>query len=405
MSQQLFIDCSGLPSDPLVWALKGELSTAQHAGTLADLSIEEDTEITLVFSGLDVLLLNAAMPTRNQQKIRQALPYLFEEQLLEDAELLHFAIGTLKSDQLQVAVIAKALLQQWLDALSEVQIQPDQALIDTQLLGYEQNRWVVWCDDQTALARTDLDTAFACDRDQLISLLAALPDSEADIEAEQSLHVFHQGELDLFPFSSNFADRKITAQTAPSRFQFLAEQFSQQKNALPIDLLQGEFGKKKNGGLYGKWAAVAASIALLLVVGYSSLLWYQNSRLESQYQQLQQQMTGIYKSTFPNSKRIVDPKVQMKGQLKKLQGLNAGAGGVFKYLELLAKVSAQNSKIELVQIRYQKNGMELKFETDSLQVVEQFREKMAANGIRTKVLSANKESGRVMARVKLETSS
>ena len=405
MSQQLFIDCSGHPSEPVIWAIKGELSTSHYTGALADISIEEETDITLVFSALDALLLNAAMPTRNQQKIRQAIPFLFEEQLIEDAETLHFALGALKSDQLQVAVIAKTKIQQWLDALVEAEVQPDRALIDVQLLAYEQACWVIWCDEQTALVRIDLNTAFACDRDQLIELLTALPEPVDDVETERSIRIFYQGELDLFPFQSNFPEMNITKQLTPSRFQFVTEQFSRQKHSVPIDLLQGEFSLKKSTGLSGKWAAIAASLTLLLVAGYSSLLWYQNIQLENQYHQLQQQMTTIYKSTFPNSKRVVDPKAQMKGQLKRVQGLNTGTGGIFKYFEVLAKISSKNSKIELLQMRYQKNSMELKFETDSLQVVEKFKDQMAGSGLSTKVLSANKESGRVKARVKIEVSS
>ena len=424
MSQQLFIDCSGHPSGPVNWIIIKDEHSSPHnsphnssctttpcTSPLAELPHEEDTEITCVFSGLDALLLNATMPTRNLQKVRQALPYLFEEQLIDDAETLHFAIGTFTADQLHVAVIAKNRLQEWLDALAETGLQVDQALIDTQLLNYQQNRWVIWCDEHTALVRTDPNTAFACDRDQLLTLLNALPEAAGEITHEQSLHIFHNGELDIFPFSSHFPDRAITAQTAPVRFQFLTEHFSNQENTgkqkstAPINLLQGEFARKKNNNLQKKWAAIAASIALLLVVGSSALLWYKNTQLGNQYTQLQQEMASLYKSAFPNSTRVVDPKVQMKVQLKKLQGSVSGADDIFKYLALLAQTTSKNSAIEIQQIRYQKNSMELKFETESLQVIEKLKDKMTKKGVKTSILSANKEAGRVKARVKLEISS
>ena len=409
MSQQLFIDGSGHPDDPIAWAAKGELNTVFHTGKLSDISVEEDASVVLVLSGLDALLLSAPMPTRNQQKIRQALPYLFEEQLIEDTETLHFATGPLKSDSLQVAVIAKVRLQEWIDALAAAGIRLDSAVIDIQLLTPQINGWVVWCNEHTALVRTGEGNGFACDREQLVELLSALSRSDSQAEVVQSLHINHEGELDLFPFTSNLSDMKVTESAVDPRqstgFQFLLEQFTEQKNHKPIELLQAEYAPEKPSRLSAKLTAIACSVALLLVVGYSSLLWYQNSQFETQHQALQQQMVSLYKSTFPNEKRVIDAKVQMQGHLRKLKAQGVEEEGLFKLMASVAQVTDKNSQIEFKQLRFQKNSLELKFEADSLQVVEQFRNRIHKKGLTTKILSANKDSGRVKARLKIEVAS
>ncbi|MDF1642727.1 MAG: type II secretion system protein GspL [Pseudomonadales bacterium] len=409
MSQQLFIDGSGHPGDPIDWAVRSELNTIFHTGQLSDISVEEGTSVVLVFSGLDVLLLSAPMPTRNQQKIRQALPYLFEEQLIEDTETLHFAMGPLKSDRLQVAVIAKERLQEWIDALTAVGIQLDSAVTDIQLLTPKVAGWTVWCNEYSALVRTEEGAGFACDREQLVELLAALPRSGDHSEPVDSVHIHHEGELDLFPFTSNLADMTITEEviepSGTSRFQFLLEQFTEQKHYKPIELLQAQYAPEKPSRISTKLAAIACSVTLLLVVGYSSLLWYQNSRFETQHRALQQQITSLYRSTFPNEKRVIDAKVQMQGHLRKLAAQDTGGGGLFGLMASVAQVTDKNSQIEFKQLRFQKNSLELKFEAGSLQVVEQFRDRIHTKGLTTKILSANKDTGRVKARLKIEAAS
>jgi len=407
VSQQLFIDGAGHPSESLVWALKTELTTTFLSGSLNDIAVDEHCSVVLVLSGLNASLLNASMPTRNKQKTRQALPFLFEDQLIEDAQSLHFAIGPLKSDQLNIAVIEKQLLQDWLDALSGVGIQLEQAVIDTQLLSVPVNGWAVWCDENTALVRIDNNNGFACDREQLVDLLAALPAVDEDNDNDdQIVKINHLGELDLFPFTSNFPDKKIVDQIAPSRFEFVIGQYNVSKDQAPINLLQAQFAQSAGRVLPNKLAAIAASVVLLAVVGYSSLLIYQNNQLENQYVGLQEQMTLLYKSTFPKENRVIDAKVQMQGHLKKLQGTGNQTGGLLHYLATVAQVSGgRNSDIDLKQLRYNKNSLELKFETDSLKIVEQFRNKIHKKGLTTKVLSANKDSGRVKAKVKIGVTS
>lgn len=409
MSQQLFIDGSGSPTDPVTWALKGDLNTVIHTGKLADISagisVKEGASVVLVLSGLDASLLSAPMPTRNQKKVRQALPYLFEEQLIEDTETLHFAIGPIKGDSIQAVVITKERLQDWLGAITAAGIQLDRAVVDTQLLTPQKSGWAVWCDQQTALVRTDDNGGFACDRDQLLELLCALPKSNDQAEAPHSLHIHHDGDIDLFPFTSNLSDMEITDSIAPSRFQFLVEQFTEQKHQQPIDLLQEEFIQAKPSTFSDKLGAIAAGVLLLFTVGYSSVLLYQNGQLEGQHLGLQQQITTLYRSTFPNEKRVIDAKVQMQGHLKKIQAQGGNTGGLIKLMGSVAQVTGDHSNIEFKQIRFQKNTMELKFEAGSLQVVEQFREKIHKKGLSTKILSANKDSGRVKARLKIEVAS
>ena len=95
----------------------------------------------------------------------------------------------------------------------------------------------------------------------------------------------------------------------------------------------------------------------------------------------------------------------MQGHLKKIGSADDQKGGLLNYLKTLAEVSPRNRNIEIKQLRFQKDSLELKFETESLQIVEQLRNRIHKKGLTTKVLSANKDSGRVKARLKIGAAS
>src|SRR3974390_2754720 len=72
--------------------------------------------VCVLVGGADVVLADPAGPAKAGAKLQQLVPYALEEQLADDIEDLHFALGKRPSDssRVPVAVVARALLDQWL---------------------------------------------------------------------------------------------------------------------------------------------------------------------------------------------------------------------------------------------------------------------------------------------------
>src|SRR6185312_3594915 len=68
--------------------------------------------ICVLVPGSDVLLAEPEVPTKAGTKLAQVVPYALEEQLAEDIDELHFAIGkrAAESSRTPVAVVARTLL-------------------------------------------------------------------------------------------------------------------------------------------------------------------------------------------------------------------------------------------------------------------------------------------------------
>ena len=66
----------------------------------------------------DVVTLDAELPARAGAKLLQAVPYALEEQVADDIDDLHFAIGARAADgRTPVCIVARSLMQSIDDGL------------------------------------------------------------------------------------------------------------------------------------------------------------------------------------------------------------------------------------------------------------------------------------------------
>ena len=69
--------------------------------------------VVVLVSGADGLLTRVSIPGSSRQKLLRAVPYALEEQLSEDVDNLHFALGTTLEDEgWPVAVIRKQFMDE-----------------------------------------------------------------------------------------------------------------------------------------------------------------------------------------------------------------------------------------------------------------------------------------------------
>src|SRR5580698_8109691 len=75
--------------------------------------------ICVLVPASDVLLTDAEVPAKSGARIQQIVPFALEEQVAEDIDSLHFAVGRRvgESTRIPVAVVSRALIDAWLSQL------------------------------------------------------------------------------------------------------------------------------------------------------------------------------------------------------------------------------------------------------------------------------------------------
>ena len=111
----LIVDPRGAPTSPPQGGPL-TLAAARAAGR----------RLAVLVPGTDVLLAEPDVPVKAGAKLPQLVPYALEEQLADDIDDLHFAIGKRSGDshRVPVAVVTRALLDEWLATLRGARGEP-----------------------------------------------------------------------------------------------------------------------------------------------------------------------------------------------------------------------------------------------------------------------------------------
>ncbi len=83
------------------------------------------------------------------------MPYALEDQLIDDIEALHFALGQAPDgDRLPVATVDHAVLRGWLETCAQAGLTPVAVIPDPLLLPWQEGDWSVLLDGQRIVVRT-----------------------------------------------------------------------------------------------------------------------------------------------------------------------------------------------------------------------------------------------------------
>lgn len=142
---------------------------------------------------------------------------------------------------------------------------------------------------------------------------------------------------------------------------------------------------KKRGLPTRRKLIVAAAAGLALLAVFSLWLGGGIYRLHQQSQSLDQEMTAIYKQTFPDAGQIRDPYMEMRARLKALQGGETPLpvlAGEQRTLVLLADISRRlpaSLPLKVSRLSIDQSGLVMKGETDTYNGVETIKSLLAAS--------------------------
>ena len=111
--------------------------------------------VCVLVPGTDVLLTEPELPVKAGAKLQQVVPYALEEQLAEDIDELHFAIGRRNTDAptTPVAVVALSLMDEWTNTLKAAGLVPEAMYVDSDLLPVNPGHAVALLEDDVVVVR------------------------------------------------------------------------------------------------------------------------------------------------------------------------------------------------------------------------------------------------------------
>ncbi len=370
---------------------------AQGQGALAEIDSGGERVIVLV-PGEDALLCQAEVPGQKRRLLAQAVPYALEEQLIDDVEEQHFALGALNGDQVNVAVVSHEKMQQWLALLQQVGIEADQIIPDVLALPLQENSWQLLQHNNRLLLRCGEQSGMALDVDTAAISLKALLAEAGDAKPASIICQGVSGagvslpELDVELVVESVSDLPVA---------LLAAAYQEQG---AINLLQGQYSRRERISKYWRpWRAAAALLAVFIVVQFANGIVDQQ-RLAAEKTALLADIEQIYRQTFPEARKVVNAKLQMERALKSLRGGgSASSEGFTELLALAGEQFKQSSNLDIQRLSYKNGQLDVALFIADLQQLDQLKQRLVDKArMQVEIQSATAKGDRVEARLRIK---
>lgn len=383
------------------WALFGNTYLDGNTQVIEQLLPQSPTIVLLPTTAF--LLTQITAPSKQRQKINQAVPFLLEEQLIDEVENLHFTIGERDpiTHLVSVAVIAHQQLDEQLGALRLLYPQVTTCIPDIFAVPKPIEGWGILCIENLALIRTT--TGFAIEVEQLDFILQTIN------ELPNQLTLFTGPQLDeieqtLLTTLYGLGIPVKVEHHPQSKLAWWQQGINQQSKS--FNVLQGIYRPvHKTTLLWKPWRLTAVLLVILAIIFLLEQL-VTIEQLEKQRQQLNTQIETVYRETFPQARKVVNPKVQMEQQLNALLADSGKSGQTNDFLTLLNTFSPFLSKLPNLQIKhldYLDNYFDITLETSQLQSLDQLKQSLQTVNLQLTVQTATSRNNIVEARIRIST--
>ena len=377
-----------LDSAVLTWVYEDSHSQLQMAkGSLNDAAkAAAGNFITVIFPGEDVLFLQAEVPGKNIQRVQQAVPYVLEDSVIDDVDNLYFAISNsnaARDNQYDISAINTIYFESVIDQLEAVDLYADVMTTD-----YFLNKNNVLLFDGKRVVFNSDKLKFSSD----INSLKNLPKDDfagsklVDCSGEQKdrLEDFNLDILNCNDPLSIYLIKNCSGYSG-------------------INLLQGDYKKKKDwSGTSKKWLPAAVLFIVWLIV-QGGIFVFDYIDLSKKNKRLNIEITNIYKQSFPESRRIIDAKAQMKQKLDQLRKRKGISGRSFtNMLSGSARIFSTSKGLIIKSLRYYDGRINLEIEIANLQELDKLKEQLQKeNGYQVEIQNASSGKETVTAQLQI----
>lgn len=397
MKETLYIRIACQDTDAIQWLItnddlgdeiaSGELVNKDFLVELTEKAYSRN--VVVLVNGADVGLHSLTVPGKSEKAIKSAAPYMLEDDLAQDVELLFFAFANRPpsyegDDNCFMAVVSTQQLDTWLSWFAQAEIMVNTMLPDVLAMPEYTDAWSTVNINEQLLLRCGpwqgavLDTVFA----ELI--IGQYVDKLAQPQA-----IKHFSEL-------NIDHQNVLLQPQPEELPMLL--LAQGAKAQSFNLLQGEYQvKKQRSPMVKNWLLVAGVAVFALFLNIFGKIFELN-QLDNQYQVINASIEENYKKVFPKTRKVRISTV--KGQItRELSQYGAGAGesGV---LVMLQKVQPAFVKVPLLKpdsIRYDGKRQELRLSVtgSDYQSFERFKEALEQSSLEVSTGAQNNQGDKV----------
>lgn len=373
MSNTLLIRALEYPPIKFEW-LKWNTSIQQQVGMgellpeqLSTLQPEATGSMTiLAIPGQYVRALKAPIPNKNKTLLN-SLPFIIEESISTPIEQMHVASGLFDNNKIEAFAIPHEQMLFWIQLFDDAGIEIMTITPDYQLLNNDLHPNIAWQDKNQVLINSDT------------------------LQASLSITFFKALSYKLFPETPDLIFYGEAAPLKEMRFEtqkkplleVFARNFSRKQP--PVNLLQGQYKRQNNILRYlDAFKGTLIALVILILILFAGVV-LENIKLKQSIQKIDQTMTQIYKESFPQAQRIINPLSQMKAQINQLSK-QSNRNTFIKWLAITAPI-LEHHRMTLLNLRFSESPPSLRLQLQALSynAMEELNTEMKESGLQAEL--------------------
>ncbi|MEM6852343.1 MAG: type II secretion system protein GspL, partial [Pseudomonadota bacterium] len=305
-----------------------------------------------IVPGAHVALKVVELPAKTDAQARAAAPFLLEDDVAEDIDQSHLALGPARAPRggedggtaRAVAIVSRTRLAAWRAPFDAAELRLTHMTPDYLAVAPERRNGALW-DLGDRLVAAFVDDAgersgFALEPELATTLIG--PCAQRAGAETVELRSMRAGAL-MEAMGQDGPNLAIGA--AGGAQAFLAEALTAFAAERPLNLLQGSFAPRRDWAKATRpWRAAAAFAGFALAASVF-LFVGEAARNNAKAEAYRARAEALYRETFPEDKRVVNPRSQMRARLGAMRG-DASDG----FLRLSAGLAASVEAVDAVSL-------------------------------------------------------
>jgi general secretion pathway protein L len=414
MADWLLIRLPHSPGTAATWLVAdtaGRQLTAQQQGPLAQAaSLASSRHVCVVVPASDVVHTEADVPVKSSMKVQQVVPFALEEQLAEDVENLHFAVGKRPSPAARtpVAVVSKSSLDAWLAELARAGITADALYSESDLVPANPGQAVGLLDEDCVIVRRVGRPPVTMPIDALAEALALmLPAGEHTVAATRT----GQG-LVLYTGAAEWHQHSRAVEQLRDRFDGVKVQLLTDgplgllAQRLPlalangINLLQGSYAPRTT--LATDWRVWRIAVILLaaLILLHATGSAVELLALHHTERRVEADVVRTFRMAMPGEHNAIDARSRMEQRLDALG--KGGSSDLLAALGALATAHAQAADTVFRALDFHDGTLELRIDAPSPEAIEGLTKNLREAGWQARLTAGNVVGSHYEGRVEIK---
>ena len=366
--------------------------------------------VVVLVPATDVLLAQPELPpAKAGAKLQQLVPYALEEQLAEDIEDLHFAVGRRQEEsaRVPVAVVARKLMDEWTLLLKANGLEPEALYAVSELLPHNPGQAVALLEEDSVVVRPPSGA------------VATLPADALDEALEIALSGLEPGTpggrgLILYTGAAEWHRHSATVEAARERFEAIQIQlltggplalFAQQlPTTTATNLLQGPYTPATTHPVgWSAWRVAAILLAgfvglhIVGKVAELSVLEHADRRLDASIEQ-------VFHTAMPGQPDTYEARRQMEQRLAAARASQA-SGGFLLALQALVQAHRAAPEAVLEALTFSDGSLELKASAPSVESLDRLSRQLRQQGWQARLIAGNPAGSAYEGRIQMSPGS